>query len=82
MIKQTSMKFSGETHTFTKADVQNATQGVKPERISRYYVKLHGKQYPPKQVIRLVTRTRKQFDSVNARSALTRHGFVIRAKQV
>ena len=80
MIKQTSMKFSGETHKFTKANVRNATRGVKPERISRYYVKLHGKQYPPKQVIRLVTKTRKQFYSANARSALTRLGFIIRAK--
>ena len=80
MIKQTSMKFSGETHKFTKANVRNATRGVKPERISRYYVKLHRKQYPPKQLIRLVTRTRKQFYSANARSVLTRLGFIIRAK--
>ncbi len=80
MIKQTNMKFSGETHKFTKANVRNATRGVKPERILRYYVELYGKQYPPKQVIRLVTRTRKQFNSANARSALTRLGFVIKAK--
>ena len=75
-----TMRFSGEVHTFTKVDVLNATRGVAPEEIARYYVELHGRRYPPKQVIRLVTRTRKRFNSTNARSALTRLGFIIRAQ--
>ncbi len=79
MAIQTTMRFSGEVHTFTKADVSNATRGVRSERISTYYLELHGRRYPPNQVIRLVTRTGKKFGSTNARSALTRLGFVIKA---
>lgn len=80
MVKQTTMKFSGEVHRFTNVDVLDATRGVQPETITRYYVLLHGRRFPPKQVIRLVTGTRKRFNSVNARSALTRLDFVIKAE--
>ncbi len=78
-MRQTTMQFSGEEHTFTRADVLEAARGVTPDRIVLYYVELHGRRYPPKQVIRLVTGTRKRFGSPNARSALTRLGFTIRA---
>ena len=74
------MTFSGHTFAFTNADVLTATRGVPPERITRYYVELHGRRFPPKQVIRLVTGTRRKFNSANARSALTRLGFVIKAQ--
>ena len=79
-MRQTTMTFSGQAFTFTDADVLGATRGGTPERITRYYLELHGRRYPPKQVIRLVTRTRKRFNSANARSALTRLGFVIKAQ--
>ena len=78
-MRQTTMQFSGGEHRFTRADVLEAARDVTPDRIVRYYVELHGRRNPPKQVIRLVTGTRKRFNAANARSALTRLGFTIRA---
>jgi len=80
MIRQTSMRFSGEEYTFTSEDVSRISRDVPPERITQYFVELHGRRYPPKQLIRLVTGTRKKFNSANARSALTRLGFVVKSQ--
>jgi len=74
------MRFSDEEHTFTNEEVSKASHEVPPERITRYFVELHGRRYPPKQLIRLATRRSKNFNSANARSALTRLGFVIKSR--
>lgn len=45
----------GETFDITVQQVLQATDAVHPESLVRYAVKLHGRWYPPKQVLSLVT---------------------------
>ncbi len=53
-----------------------------PDSIRDYYVEVEGKQFPPKQLIRLATGTRDPFNSQNARSVLTKLGFSVKARTV
>jgi hypothetical protein len=77
---EVKMIIRGEEHRFSRDDVIHAARRVIPEPIKTYYVEVEGKRFPPKQLIRLVTGTGRPFDSMNARAALTRLDFVVRAE--
>ncbi len=73
------MHIRGDDYEFTRDDILRVARLHKPESITVYFVEIGGKMFPPKQLIRLATGTRKDFDSTNARSALTRLGFTVKA---
>lgn len=78
MIRVT-IQIQGTEYQITDDDVRRVARSVAPQTLVGYYVEVEGKRFPPKQLIRLTTRTRDRFNSANARSALTRLGFVVRA---
>jgi 5-methylcytosine-specific restriction protein B len=75
----TVIRFRGEEHRLTREDVLAAAQRSTPERLTTYYVEIDGRRFPPKQLVRVATGTRQQFNSANARSLLTKLGFTVQA---
>jgi len=45
----------GKNYDFERKDVENAVKGADPGSIQKYAVTVHGKEYPIKQVVRLLT---------------------------
>ena len=79
VARDTTIQFRGTEYEISDADVRRVARSHAPEPIVGYYVEVEGRRFPPKQLIRLTTDTRDRFNSANARSALTRLGFVVRA---
>ncbi len=79
MARVTTIQVQGKQYTITEGDVQRVAREYAPDQLVGYYVEVGGRRYPPKQLIRLATGTRDTFNSTNARSALTRLGFVVRS---
>jgi len=77
--RTTTIQIQRRDYTISDEDVRRVAQAHAPEPLVAYYVKVEGRRYPPKQLIRLATGTRDRFNSANARSALTRLGFIVRA---
>jgi hypothetical protein len=78
VARVTTLTIQGKTYKISDDDIRRVAQTHTPESLVGYYVDVEGKQYPPKQLIRLATDTRDIFNSSNARSALTRLGFIVR----
>jgi hypothetical protein len=77
--RTTTLQIQGKGYKISDDDIRRVARTHKPGYLVGYYVEVEGKQYPPMQLIRLVTGTRDRFYSTNARSALTRLGFVVRS---
>ena len=71
----------GCTYKISSSEVRLAARQAIPEKIKDFYVEVEGENFPPKQLIRLVTKTADSFNSSNARSALTKLGFIVKAKR-
>lgn len=78
-MTKVKIRIRGEDYEITRDDILQVARSHDPGPIKMYYVEIVKTKYPPKQLIRLATGTRKPFDSMNARSALTKLGFVVRA---
>lgn len=79
MPRVTTIQIQGRKYSISEDDVRRVARAHSAGSIVGYYVEVEGRRYPPKQLIRVATRTRDSFNSANARSALTRLGFVVRA---
>lgn len=79
MPRVTTIQIQGREYRVSDDDVRRVARANAPGSIVGYYVEVNGRRYPPKQLIRLATGTQDVFNSANARSALTRLGFVVRA---
>ena len=77
MPRMTTIQIQGKVYEVSDDDIKRVARTHSPKRVVRYYVKVEGRRYPPKQLIRLTTGTHDTFNSANARSALTRVGFVV-----
>jgi hypothetical protein len=72
----TIMTVSGHRYDLDSRSVEAALQGQLPEPIHEHFVVIHGRRWPPKQVLALVTGLdRADFTTHQARRALTRLGF-------
>jgi hypothetical protein len=68
----------GKSYTFEPKDVENAVKGNDPGNIQKYAVKLQGKEYPIKQVVRLLTKLDSaEFTAHDAYRVLRKIGFGI-----
>ena len=72
---EATIRFRGETHTLSRDDILRMAEREVPGKITAYFVEINGRRFPPKQLLRAATGTRKPFNSANARSVLTRLGF-------
>ena len=70
----TVIRFRGEEHRVTREDILAAAQRSTPERLTTYYVEIDGRRFPPKQLVRVATGTRQQFNSANARKSTDETG--------
>ena len=69
---------AGHRFTFEAADVERAVAGVLPEPLSRHFVAISGRRYPPKQALALLTGLdRTDFTTRVARVVLQRAGFTV-----
>ena len=79
-----NFQIGGKQYEVAREDVLNATRGRMPETADgrhKYFVKLHNRQYPIKQVMRLVTGLESaEFISHAAYRILTALGFAISDK--
>ena len=76
---EATIRFRGETHTLSPDDILRVAERELPGKITTYFVEVNGRRFPPKQLLRAATGTRKPFNSANARSVLTRLGFRVEA---
>jgi len=76
-VRETTITIKGIPYKITDEDVRQAARNSSPEKIRDYYIEVEGECFPPKQLIRLVTKTLDSFGSMNARSALQRIGFPV-----
>lgn len=79
MLRTTTIQIQGREYEVREDNIRQVARTHNPERLVGYYIEVEGKKFPPKQLIRLATGTRGAFNSANARSALTRLGFVVRS---
>ena len=77
---QITIRITGDEYTLTQDDILRVAKSARPERIDTFYVEVEGKHFPPTQLIRAATGTPHRVYSFNARSALTRLGFDIKAQ--
>ena len=78
-MRETTITIKSIPYKITDKDVRQAARNSSPEKSEITYVEVDGKQFPPKQLIRLVTRTTDSFNSANARSVLTKLHFTVEA---
>ena len=77
---QITIRIAGDEYTLTRDDILRAAKSAHPNRIDTFYVEINGRRFPPTQLIRAATGTLHRVQSPNARSALIRLGFDVRAQ--
>lgn len=71
----------GKSFNLEKDEVIKVMKGIEPEQIDKYYVEIHGREYPIKQVVGQAFRIpRISFTSMDAYNILHRLGFEIKEK--
>ena len=71
-----TFQIAGKQVTLERAAVEARLEQLLPEPISEHYVVVHGRRFPPKQVISVVTGIdRADFTTHQARRVLRRLGF-------
>jgi len=76
------MKVGGRDFNKSKREVELAMRGQTPESIQKYFVKVNGTAYPPKQVLAHVTGWERQsFTTMEAQRVLNKLGFVCRSTE-
>jgi hypothetical protein len=76
MITAREVKIAGQPFILRSGDVVRAMQGVDPEPITRHYVVVGTRRFPPKQIIgELTGLDRADFTTHQARRTLIRLGF-------
>ena len=51
MEKTISVTISGETYTVSRKQVLNSIKRVQPAKVSKYFVEIGPRRFPPKQLI-------------------------------
>jgi hypothetical protein len=63
-----------------REDVEKRMRGILPEPIAKYYIVVRGRNYPPKQVLSIVSKIdRIELTTMGAHEILKRLGFDLRA---
>jgi hypothetical protein len=77
------MRFTlrGKEFNLTPEDIEAKLQGVEPEGSSQYHIVVHGKSYPIKQALALVTGMPNiSFTTADAYRILTKLGYEVEIK--
>ena len=76
-MRKTTITIMGKSYEISDDAVRQAAREVQPESITRYYVEVEGKRFPPTQLIRLVTTDSAH--ASNAQRALIRLNFDVKS---
>lgn len=71
------IRIKNEEHVLTSDDIVNAARSESPRRINAYFVEIEGRRFPPKQLLRVATKTNQPFDTGVAIRALQALGFTV-----
>lgn len=70
------MRVGGREFDMTREQVESKVSGIPAEGIQKYFVEVNGVEYPPKQVLSLVTGwDRQSFTTLEAQRVLNKIGF-------
>jgi hypothetical protein len=72
---QTTFTLHGKTYSISRDDVLRIARSVEPDLIDQYYVEVHGRRFPPTQLVCLAAETSTRPHPRNSRSILERLGF-------
>ncbi len=78
-MNSTTFQLHGKTYTISRDDVFRVARSVPPEPVTKFYVEIDGRRFPPTQLVRVAATTRDAPYSHNARSILTRLGFTVKS---
>ena len=78
-MKSTTFQLYGRTYIISRDDVFRAARSVPPEPVTKFYVEIDGRRFPPTQLVRVGAGTREAPYSANARSIVTRLGFTVKS---
>ncbi|MBI3320629.1 MAG: hypothetical protein HYZ89_08645, partial [Candidatus Omnitrophica bacterium] len=78
-VKSTTFQLKGKTYTIKRDDVFRAGRSVPPEAVTKFYVEIDGRRFPPTQLVRVGASTPDATYSANSRSILTRLGFTVKS---
>lgn len=70
------MRVGGREFDMTREQVESRMRGIPAEGIQKYFVEVDGTEYPPKQVLSVVTGwDRQSFTTLEAQRVLNKIGF-------
>ena len=78
-VKSTTFQLKGKTFTISRDDVFRGARSAPPEAVTKFYVEIDGRRFPPTQLVRVGANTRDATYSANSRSILTRLGFTVKS---
>ena len=77
--KSINFRLRGKTYNLSVDDIVSSMEGVRPERIMKYYVRIGREDYPPKQVLsEALVIPKISFTTKDAYDILTRLGFGVK----
>ena len=77
--KSINFTLRGKSYNLSLESVTSAMNGVKPNRITKYYVDIGGDHYPPKQILsEALLIPRISFTTKDAYDILTRLGLKVK----
>lgn len=74
---QHRVRIKDEEHIVTADDIRSVARSASPLPLTRYFVEIDGRRFPPKQLLRSATQTTKAFDTGVAVRALQALGFTV-----
>jgi 5-methylcytosine-specific restriction protein B len=72
-----TVKIQDESYELQRDDILSAARREVPRRVNSYYVEIDGKRFPPKQLLRSATGSKKRFVTAVAVRALSALGFPV-----
>lgn len=78
-MKSTTFQLHGKTYTVSRDNIFRAARSVPPEAVTKFYVEIDGRRFPPTQLVRVAANTRDAAYSANALSIVTRLGFTVKS---
>jgi len=80
-VEEVRVTIAGKVIVASREDVEAVARGLKPEPVTKHWVKVAGKMFPPKQLLEAVAKAkgvplnRLDFQTMSARRFFNKLGF-------
>lgn len=78
-MKTVTFVLAGQTYRIGRDDAFRAARSGDPPAITKYFVEIDGRRYPPTHLVHLAARTRGRPHPANSRGILTSLGFAVKS---